>query len=263
LQNDFHQLFEAVEKLIARPKGNRLEIARELEERFGFDVADYVAAALKLGMPFTHIVVPVHGIRDDGGWFEVLQQAFKKRPDIQVAPGGYGYLHVSKFLREGRRQPIYEQVVSTLRSAQGQNRVVSVLCHSFGTYCVTRAILENPDIRLFRLIMCGSIVPREFPWDRVPAPLPAGRVVNDCGNLDIWPVIVQRLTKVFGNTGRLGFAHHPVSDRWHNVDHSGFFTNEIVTKYWAPFLAEGKVVKSPAGLLPPRGFLKFFAGRWP
>ncbi len=262
VQEDIHQIYEAMEQLNAKPKGKRLKYGRELERRYK-NIADYVAITIKLGIPFTHVVVPIHGIRDDGEWSEILRRAFVKRRDIEVAPGGFGYFHVAKFLCERQRRPVLEQVLRTLRNLQGQQRVVSVLCHSFGTYCVTKAILENSDIRLFRLIMCGSIVPRQFPWDRVPAALPAGRVVNDCGNMDFWPIVAQRMSKLYGDTGRLGFAHDPVRDRWHDVNHSGFFTEAMVTNYWAPFITEGKFVPSPVSLRPPRGILNFVAGRWP
>jgi hypothetical protein len=263
LRIDFHQLYEEMERLAAQPKGSRMAAGQALEERFGEDIADYVALAMKIGIPLEHVVVPVHGIRDDGGWFTLLQRSLQSRPDIKIQPGGYGYLHVMKFLLPGKREPVYEEVVRTLRSAQGQNRVISVICHSFGTWCVTKAILEHADIRIFRLIMCGSIVPRDFPWQKVPAALPSGRVVNDCGNLDAWPIYAHCVNSIFGDTGRLGFSHFPVVDRWHDVKHSGFFTSDMITKYWAPFLAGGSIVQSPLDLIPPRGLLNLVAGRWP
>jgi hypothetical protein len=240
-----------------------------MEECFGINIGDYVAAAMKLGMPFTHIVIPIHGIRDDGGWFEVFRRALSDKPYIEVRPGGYGYFHVAKFFSERARRRVFDRVVQTLRDGQGQNRVVSVVCHSFGTYCVTKAILENADIRLYRLVMCGSIVPRLFPWNNVPAALPPGRIINDCGNNDSWPIVAQRLCKLcgepglYGDTGRLGFAHDPVTDRWHDVDHGGFFTEDIATNYWAPFITQGKIIPSPVALKPPGPWLSLLAGRWP
>lgn len=260
---NLHRLFEKLEQLLARPEGERLDFSRELEEEFP-GAADYIAVSMKMRMPLTHVVVPIHGIRDDGAWADGIRRALARHNHIVVSPGGYGYFPVWKFLAsESARGQVYEHILRTLRNAQGHNQVVSVICHSFGTYGVTRAIIENPDIRLFRLIMCGSIVPQEFAWDKVPATLPLGRIVNDCGNRDNWPVVARRLNSRFGATGRFGFAHAPVIDRWHDVDHGGFASTQMIEEYWAPFLARGKLVESLQSFQKPGLLLNALAGRLP
>jgi pimeloyl-ACP methyl ester carboxylesterase len=258
-----HRIYEAMERLRSRPEGDRLAAAREIEREFGSAILDYVAAALKVGMPITHVVVLVHGIRDDGEWFRLLERSFRGFPQMLVSFGGFGYLPLTRFLSARARRETLDQVVATLRNAQGHNRVVSVLCHSLGTWCVTRAILEFPDVHVFRLAMCGSIVPREFPWASVPGNLPVGSVVNECGNSDFWPVVARKLSRVFGDTGRFGFAHDPVRDRWHDVDHGGFLNEEMVSRYWVPFFTRGEITDSQVTMRKPGLFLGLLAGRLP
>jgi hypothetical protein len=263
-QEEFHGLFEKLGQLIAHPVGERLHFAREIEAEIPPKFHDLLAMALKGMMPFGHKIVLVHGIRDDGAWFEPIRKSFGDATHVEVSEGGYGYLQVGKFLTRRSRERALAAVVRTLRAAQGPMTVVSVICHSFGTYCVTKAILEHPDIRLFRLLLCGSVVQREFNWSGVNPQIPAGRIVNDCGNLDPWPVWAKRILHgVCGDTGRFGFGHSPVRDRWHEVDHSGFFNASLVERFWVPFLMHGRIVDSMVSFRQPGRFLRMVSGRWP
>jgi pimeloyl-ACP methyl ester carboxylesterase len=258
-----HRFFEALEKLNAEPEGTRLPLLRRLADEFG-EMLDYVAVAEKCGMPLKHIVVLVHGIRDDGDWFQVLRRCLEGLPYIRVSFGGYGYFSFFKFaFSKSKRAGALGQVLEALRDSQSQNCVLSVVCHSFGTYCVTKAALENADVRVFRLVLCGGIVPRTFPWNRVPSTLAAGRVVNECGNDDPWPIWATFLRRIFGDTGRFGFMREPVRDRWHDVDHSGFFTEEFVRRYWVPFLTRGEIVPSQVSMRQPSLLLRLVSGRIP
>jgi hypothetical protein len=258
---DFHRMFEAIERLRATPEGERLDLAKEIEAKFGDAAVELIMSALKVGSPFLHKIVLIHGIRDDGDWFNAVTEELPEGA-VQASLGGYGYFHIFKFLTPRKRREAYDKVVATLRNAQGPMTVVSVVCHSFGTYCVTRAIFEHADIRLFRLVMCGGIVSREFSWDRVPARLQPGRVINECGNADNWPIIASRLSNDFGNTGRFGFSRTPVTDRFHDLDHGGFFTREFFRTFWAPFLAGGKIVSSGKRLKKPGALMSVVAGRF-
>jgi hypothetical protein len=259
-----HSILEKLEKIDSQPTGEKLNLAREVERQFGpnSEVADFVAVAMKLGIPFTHAVVLVHGIRDDAEWFNTLQRAFDGRKYVEVRFAGYGYFRLTKFLRKEKIDQAYRDLVSTLRSFQGQLTAVTVICHSFGTYCVTRAILENPDIQLFRLVMCGAIVKQDFPWRNVKGELSVGRVLNDCGNEDMWPVMAN-LRKWFGATGRYGFSCDPVRDRWHDIGHGDFFSEDFVRKYWVPFVCGGKIVDSAVQMKRPNIGIRLLSGRFP
>jgi len=46
-------------------------------------------------------------------------------------------------------------------------------------------------------------------------------VVNDCGTLDIFPVLAAALrSRRFGHTGVVGFNNHPIVDRFYKCGHS-------------------------------------------
>jgi hypothetical protein len=81
------------------------------------------------------------------------------------------------------------------------------------------------------------------------------QVANDCGVRDFWPVLAYSMTTGYGASGRFGFGHPRVRDRFHRVGHSGFLSEEFVRKYWLPYLTAGTIVegeldrlKAPWGL---------------
>jgi len=258
-----HEAFEFFEKMGQEPsETGRFRIAKGAETRLGKDMANYIAVAMKLGMPLTHNVVLVPGIRDDGDWFNDLRRELETCSHIKVINGGFSFFQSLKLLLPGARRKRIEKVAATLRSARGNNQVVSVICHSFGSYCVTRAILENTDITVFRLAICGSIVPNEFAWDRVVGFIPSGRIINDCGNFDAWPLVLKAISRAFGDTGRVGFGKEPVRDRWHDVKHNGFFGGEFIRTFWLPFFKSGVIVPSDVSAKPPGWMAKIVLWRW-
>lgn len=261
---EFYRLFEKLEQLTMCPEGERLYFARKIETEIPEMFHDWVAMTLKGMMPFVHKIVLVQGIRDDGEWFKSIRTSFVNVKHVEVSEEGYGYCHVLKFLTSRSREAVFKDIVRRLRAAQGPLTAMSVICHSFGTYCVTRAILENSDIRVFRLVLCGSVVRRGFNWDIVNPKIPTGRVVNDCGNRDPWPVWAKLvLRRACGDTGRFGFGCSPVRDRWHEVNHYGFFDVSFIQQFWVPFLTRGQIVDSMVSFRTPGRLLRMLSGRWP
>ena len=197
--------------------------------------------------PRQEVILLIHGIRTFASWQPLVKRLLEEIPGTRVVPIKYGYLDAFRFwfpLRT-RQAPIDDirREIQNARAANDDSRI-SVIAHSFGTYAISQILLENPDLRLERLILLGSIVPRSYRWDYVRSRL-ATDVVNDYGTRDIWPVLAKCLSWGYGDTGRHGFgrgAH--VYDRGHNFAHSDFFTETFVRKYWIPWFEEGRIVSS-------------------
>ena len=106
---------------------------------------------------------------------------------------------------------------------------------------------DHPDIKFHRLILCGGILEDDFRWERYGDRLAPGdklewQVVNDCGMQDVWPILAKSISWGYGSTGRFGFGHVRVKDRFHAGGHSEFFTAEFATKYWLPYLSSSTVI---------------------
>jgi hypothetical protein len=199
----------------------------------------------------THVVMLVHGIRTQAEWQERAASILESDPTIRVVPTRFGYLDVFRFLvpiAAVRKKPV-TRITRLIRDELSRKPAhLSIVAHSFGTYIISQILEEESDIDIHRLILCGSIIPEGFDWARHrnrigPRDASDWQIVNDCGMKDIWPVFAQSITWGYGASGRFGFGHGRVRDRFHSLGHSDFFSSDFVRKFWLPFLSEGHVAQ--------------------
>lgn len=189
-----------------------------------------------------HFVLIVHGIRTEGVWVEPMCSAIEQSSEAcRAIPIGYGYFDLFRFVFPGpwRNRPAatLAREIIELRIRNPNSRV-SVIAHSFGTYSVVRALRDHPSIQLFRLYLCGSILPRDYPWNQIRNRV-QDSILNDCGTLDVWPVIAASISSSYGPSGAFGFRTQHVKDRFHRVGHSGFMNEGFAKKYVVPFVITG------------------------
>ena len=98
------------------------------------------------------------------------------------------------------------------------------------TFAITEILSSKLDLKLHRLVLCGSIVKKTYPWhtlgDRISnneTNKSKKNIINDYGRRDIWPVLAKVLSWGFGDTGRHKFGKLEVFDCCHDLKHSGFF----------------------------------------
>ena len=202
------------------------------------------------------IVLLLHGIKTHGFWQSMVQRVLEEIPNLEVRPVRFRFLGARRFWRPGRaREKRIREVLTEVQKAQRdlQNQPggrLSVIAHSFGTHIITSILLDNPNVTLHRLILCGSIVSLDYRWDHVSHRL-SNNVINDYGTRDIWPVMAQLLGIGFGDTGRHKFGRAEVIDRAHDLNHTEFFEKKgkkgerFARKYWKPLFESGEVVGSP------------------
>jgi pimeloyl-ACP methyl ester carboxylesterase len=193
-------------------------------------------------------VALVHGIRTQAVWQGLVSDELRCIEGVRVMAIGYGYINAFCFLFPGPwRTSAYREVVRKLRDIQSQcsGHDIVVIAHSFGTYIVSRILKDDPDIHFARILLCGSIVKRDYRWDQLPGDRSADNVVNDVGCRDGWPVLAKAASWGYGVSGTFGFKDPSrVTDRFHNLAHSDFFTKAHVKTYWLPFFESGEVVRS-------------------
>jgi hypothetical protein len=54
-------------------------------------------------------------------------------------------------------------------------------------------------------------------------------------------VFAESITWGYGSSGRFGFQTHLVRDRYHDLGHSGFFTEGFAKKFWLSALSDGQI----------------------
>lgn len=188
----------------------------------------------------TDVLVLVHGIRTEAAWAEMVATVFQKEfPDLELVPVRYGYFDAVRFwLPILTRSAPVSRLARELRAIRA--RRLFIIAHSFGTYTVGRVLANEADIKIDRLVLCGSVLPQDFRWDLVAHRI-GDRVVNDCGIHDVWPLLAAGATWGYGPSGTFGFGTAKVRDRYHPFGHSGFFTPKFVSEYWVPFFRDGAI----------------------
>ncbi len=220
----------------------------EREARFQQELAALQATSRPL-------VISVHGIRTRGRWQKDITLPLSEA-GFDHKPVDYGYFGLLQFLLPfARRSRVdafrdeYQRLGS--RTASG---TPSLIAHSLGTYIVTRAMTKY-DLKFDRMILCGAIVPENYDWDAVVRRGSVSRVLNDCGQQDIWAQLARRAVSDAGQSGLTGFertAGGKVVNRNHaEFGHSDYFYERNYLDAWIPFL-KGEDLAEPIRLQPTR-----------
>lgn len=193
-------------------------------------------------------LVLIHGIRTHAVWQDKVKRLLKAHTNVKVVPAGFGFLDVFKFLFWFRDTPI-RKIARELRDVPSlhPDHQIIVIAHSFGTYVISEILRNEPDIRLSRLILCGSIIPESYRWDTLSRPPAPATVINEVGTNDIWPVLARVGSFGYGPSGSFGFKTGRVIDRFFQYGHSDFFTDNHISGFWKPFVLSGEVVESAWG----------------
>lgn len=195
--------------------------------------------------PEAKIVILVHGIQTDGAWHKLVESQFKSLPHTSTIGIGYEFYTALQLFSPFRQGPI-KKVLREIRDIKSlsPNARLLVIAHSFGTYIVSKILSGSSDIRFDKVILCGSIVPRDFRWDIYLPALNSKSIINDAGTDDVWPIVATAVSFGYGASGQVGFGTTRVTDRFFRYKHSDYFTEGHINKYWTPFVSGGTIVDS-------------------
>lgn len=201
---------------------------------------------------YTHVIALVHGIKDIGGWQATVTKELKSQ-GVHVAQIRFGAYPAVRFLfplnLSGRPTA---KVLAELRNLQSEykNARISIIAHSFGTYVVQRVLQSDHNLKLWKLVFCGSVANDQTDWAAFKHRVGDGIrptkdfILNDCGTGDYWPVFGTAFGWHYGMAGVTGFSETHVMNRFHRGKngkagrHSLYFDNEFVQKKWRPFLID-------------------------
>lgn len=205
-----------------------------------------------------HVVVLIHGIRTQAEWMAMVQHEIAVDDRIAVLPIKYGFFDSCRFWFPiwTRRQPItrvHTQIRAALQRYRKEHLEVklSVIGHSFGTYIIGHLLREHFDLEIYRLILCGSVLPCDYPWEQIQGRFTPNYSVNECGHADIWPVLAQSTSWGYGASGTHGFGNVLIKDRHHAGGHGQYFDRDFVRTHWVPFIHNGIYTASSFELQAP------------
>jgi hypothetical protein len=135
-----------------------------------------------------------------------------------------------------RRQ--YDAEIHDRRLDIEQGQIPSVVAHSFGTYILGYTLLRFDFIRFNKVILCGSILPSDFPWDKLIERGQVQAVRNEYGVRDPWVKRVRWFVRGTGPSGASGFTcqHAGLEQEEFEYDHGDYFGIDHMEDRWIPFL---------------------------
>lgn len=180
-------------------------------------------------------VVTVHGANTRGAWQKditpILQDACIRHEAVD-----YG----TKFLSAPFPWTIDRICDLILQKYVEQKRhgAPAAIAHSLGSFALGKALQRWADLTFKRVIMCGCILPRDFPWREISNRGQVERVLNEVAAKDFWARIAPLVPR-WGDAGRKGFLEgeplvHNSMHEWSH--HSTMQTRLHCKETWVPFL---------------------------
>lgn len=199
------------------------------------------------------LVISLHGIRTRGAWQKQLNsdlQSLGFRHELL----DYGFFRACQLLipwfRKRQVEWFRREYERLAANVQGPP---SAIAHSFGTYIVASALERYAEIRFDRIILCGSIVRRDYDWGALIESGRVDAVLNDYGGRDFWPKAAESTISDGGASGTRGFLmpHPNLYQRYRpQFQHSDYFYALNYRQTWIPFLEGDEPSEVPIAAKP-------------
>lgn len=205
-------------------------------------------------------VVALHGIRTQAAWQRAFSEvAGRNGMNAHVDRWNFGYFSVFRFLlpwarlakvrwfRATYQQEFREGAGASMGANGSAGRRPCIVAHSFGTYILGNALLRYPYLRFDKVLLCGSILPRAFPWDQLIERGQVQAVRNEYGSHDVWTRAVAWAVPGTGPSGLLGFtaSNARIEQERFAFEHSEYFERGHMDNRWLPFLG-AEIEQRPA-----------------
>lgn len=186
------------------------------------------------------VVLSLHGIRTRGKWQKDLTRSLNEAGFVHE-PLDFGFFRALSLLNPRSRRKRVDWFLEQYTAAiGGLNARPSIIAHSFGSYLVARTLQIYKHVTFDKVILCGSIVRRDFPWSKIIERKQVSQVLHDYGKLDVWARLVEWVVSDAGQSGLHGFrdlANGQVVEQCHpEFRHSDYFFKLNYRENWIPFL---------------------------
>jgi len=192
------------------------------------------------------VIFALHGIRTHAAWHRTLYEVLGNYAwQVRTERWTFGKFSIFKFLSPWARsakvkwfRKVYSDETQDRRVQLSKRQRPSAVAHSFGTYILGNAMLKYDSLRFDKIILCGSILPRDFPWDQLIERGQVNFVRNEYGVNDIWVRLVGWFVPDTGPSGHSGFAcqHDRLEQENFLFEHSEYFDSGHMEAKWLPFL---------------------------
>jgi hypothetical protein len=192
------------------------------------------------------LVITLHGIRTFAPWQKVLADELGAK-GFESKTLDYGFLGALKVILPWKRKAQVKWFRDEYTSKIPDGELPSIICHSFGTYMVARAMESYEGIKFNQIILCGSIIPPDYDWQTLFERGQVNRVLNECAKKDI---VVKASPFFIGDAGPSGAQGFDSRDdnrlcqRYvSKFGHSDYLHSLNYRTNWLPFLKGGSPPK--------------------
>lgn len=215
-------------------------------------------------------VVVIHGMNTRGPWQEEfawgLSQTFGHTIPQYIYK--YGLLRIGVLRKRVQRHEVLELAEKLRRLSECLTGVYAgtrpdIIAHSFGTWLIHRVLKDNPDIRIGRLILLGSIVRPDFDWQELVDRGQVEYILNHCAGLDEWVPWSHFCIPDSGPGGQKGFAARNLLNICSaEFKHDEFFTQDHMRGAFSKDGVWRRFLTRPAPNLPDSFPESFQASVW-
>jgi pimeloyl-ACP methyl ester carboxylesterase len=192
-------------------------------------------------------VLVVHGMNTRGEWQEELSWLIGRtyRHMVPVAIYKYGKIQPGVMFPQRQRALARKLEAKLIKLSEEAGRaqyagVPDVIAHSFGTWLVAEALERNPALKIGRLILLGSVVRPNYPWQKLIGRNQIEAVLNHGATKDEWVPRAQFFIPGSGPGGKHGFAPPVTNVPATDFRHSSYFLPDrlrgVFEGVWQPFL---------------------------
>jgi alpha-beta hydrolase superfamily lysophospholipase len=192
------------------------------------------------------VLVGLHGIRTHAAWARALYEvASEDAWQVRMDRWSFGYFSLLQFILPSSRtakvrwfRQVYTQETQNRKILLDEGQYPSIVAHSFGTYILGNALLRYDWLAFNKVILCGSILPTDFPWDKLIERGQVQAVRNEFGVRDVWTRLARWFVAGTGPSGHRGFAcsHERLEQEEFAYEHSEYFDKGHMEAKWLPFL---------------------------
>jgi pimeloyl-ACP methyl ester carboxylesterase len=194
------------------------------------------------------VVVGLHGIMTHAGWARSLYEVGSNAGwQVRMDRWNFGYFSLVQFILPWARRTrvqwfrrVYTDEMENRKVLLSEGELPSVVAHSFGTYILGNALLKYDWLRFNKVILCGSILPQDFPWEKLIERGQIQAVRNEYATNDLPTRLVRWFVAGTGPSGReaFGCSHERFEQDCFKYTHSEYFDKGHMEAKWLPFLRQ-------------------------
>lgn len=212
-----------------------------------------------------HVII-THGIRTRCHWANEVKAVLENEFGFDSSVVRYGVVDLFRFaLIPSARHRFALEILNECRMIRELNPDVrvAIVVHSFSSLLVFQALRIADALRLEltidAVITNASILPVETQWsDFFPSSsskrsVVVEKVLNVCGDKDVWVLVADRIIIGAGAAGLFFYSldsSRVQNIRLANCGHSGMLNSETCRNYWGPFLKGLQVRWESPSVLP-------------